>query len=135
MRDVLGDQLRYVWRHAPLVQIHPDALAAAEASEAAAAQDRFFDFARVIFDDQDSQRPSDIINIAHDLGLDIEQFEQDLISAEVTGRVRDDVLDAEAMNITAVPTLFSNGRRHVGPYDAQSLLRALTTRTDTPAAE
>ncbi|MFG1708664.1 Na+/H+ antiporter NhaA [Nonomuraea sp. M3C6] len=135
VRDVLGDQLRYVWRHAPLVQIHPNALAAAEASEAAAAQDKFFDFARAIFDDQDNQRPSDIIHIAHDLGLDVEQFEKDLISAEVTGRVRDDILDAEAMNITAVPTLFINGRRHVGPYDAQSLLRALTTRTDTPAAE
>jgi hypothetical protein len=45
--------------------------------------------------------------------------------------VRDDILDAEAMNITAVLTLFINGRRHIGPYDAQSLLRALTARTDT----
>jgi protein-disulfide isomerase len=135
VRDELGDQLRYVWRHAPLVQIHPNALAGAEASEAAAAQGRFFDFARAIFDDQDNQRTSDIIHIAHDLGLDVEQFEKDLISAEVTGRVRDDILDAEATNITAVPTLFINGHRHVGPYDAQSLLRALTAPTDTPVAE
>jgi protein-disulfide isomerase len=130
VRNELGDRLRYVWRHAPLEQIHPNALAGAEASEAAAAQGRFFDFARAIFDDQDNQRPSDIIRIAHDLGLDVEQFEKDLISAEVTGRVADDILDAEAMNITAVPTLFINGRRHVGPYDAQSLLRALTAPND-----
>ncbi|GIH50069.1 sodium/proton antiporter, NhaA family [Microbispora rosea] len=132
VRDVLGDRLRYVWRHAPLVQIHPNALAAAEATEAAAAQGGFFDFARALFDDQDNQRPSDIIRIADDLGLDLERFEKDLISAEVTGRVRDDMLDAEAMNITAVPTLFINGRRHSGPYDARSLLRALTNATDTP---
>ncbi|MEV4324176.1 Na+/H+ antiporter NhaA [Microbispora rosea] len=132
VRDVLGDRLRYVWRHAPLVQIHPNALAAAEATEAAAAQGGFFDFARALFDDQDNQRPSDIIRIADDLGLDLERFEKDLISAEVTGRVRDDMLDAEAMNITAVPTLFINGRRHTGPYDARSLLRALTNATDTP---
>ncbi|WP_030511555.1 Na+/H+ antiporter NhaA [Microbispora rosea] len=132
VRDVLGDRLRYVWRHAPLVQIHPNALAAAEATEAAAAQGGFFDFARALFDDQDNQRPSDIIRIADDLGLDLERFEKDLISAEVTGRVRDDMLDAEAMNITAVPTLFINGRRHTGPYDARSLLRALTNVTDTP---
>ncbi|GAA5014574.1 Na+/H+ antiporter NhaA [Actinopolymorpha pittospori] len=131
VRDELGDRLRYVWRHAPLAQIHPNALAGAEASEAAAAQGRFFDFARAIFDDQDNQRPSDIIRIARDLGMDVEQFEKDLISAEVTGRVADDILDAEAMNITAVPTLFINGRRHVGPYDAQSLLRALTAPNDT----
>ncbi|WP_432871973.1 Na+/H+ antiporter NhaA [Microbispora rosea] len=132
VRDVLGDRLRYVWRHAPLVQIHPNALAAAEATEAAAAQGGFFDFARALFDDQDNQRPADIIRIADDLGLDLERFEKDLISAEVTGRVRDDMLDAEAMNITAVPTLFINGRRHTGPYDARSLLRALTNATDTP---
>ncbi|MEV5743400.1 Na+/H+ antiporter NhaA [Microbispora rosea] len=132
VRDVLGDRLRYVWRHAPLVQIHPNALAAAEATEAAAAQGGFFDFARALFDDQDNQRPSDIVRIADDLGLDLERFEKDLISAEVTGRVRDDMLDAEAMNITAVPTLFINGRRHTGPYDARSLLRALTNATDTP---
>jgi predicted DsbA family dithiol-disulfide isomerase len=117
------------------VQIHPNALAGAEASEAAAAQSRFFDFARAIFDDQDNQRPSDIIRVAHGLGLDVEQFEKDLISVEVTGRVRDDLLDAEAMNITAVPTLFINGGRHVGPYDVQSLLRALTAPTDIPVAE
>lgn len=135
VRDELGDRLRYVWRHAPLEQVHPNALASAEASEAAAAQGRFFDFARAIFDNQDNQLPSDIIHIAHDLGMDVEQFEKDLISAEVTGRVRDDILDAEAMNITAVPTLFINGLRHVGPYDAQSLLRALTARNDTPIAE
>jgi protein-disulfide isomerase len=107
VRNVLGDQLRYVWRHAPLVQYHPNVLAGAEASEAAAAQGKFFDFARAIFADQDNQLPSDIIRIARDLGLDVEQFEKDLISAEVTGPVRDDMLDAEAMNITAVPTLFT----------------------------
>jgi len=132
VREELGDQLRYVWRHAPLEQIHPNALATAEASEAAAAQGRFFDFARAIFDDQDNQLPSDIMSIAHDLDLDVERFERDLISAEAAGRVRDDILDAEAMNITAVPTLFINGARHVGPYDAQSLLRILTARADTP---
>ncbi len=125
----LGDQLRYVWRHAPLVDYHPNALAAAEASEAAALQGRFFEFERGLFADQENQRPSDIIRLARDLGLDVERFERDLTTPEVAARVRDDMLDAEAMNITAVPTLFINGRRHVGPYDGQSLLRALTQST------
>jgi predicted DsbA family dithiol-disulfide isomerase len=50
--------------------------------------------------------------------------------------VRDDVLDAEAMSITSVPTFFVNGRRHVGPYDARSLIRALeaTDAEPTPTA-
>ncbi len=125
VHDQLGDRLRYIWRHAPLEQYHPNALAGAEASEAAALQGRFFEFERGLFADQENQRPSDIVRLARSLGLDVDRFERDLTSAEVTGRVRDDMLDAEAMGITAVPTLFINGRRHTGPYDAQSLIRAL----------
>ncbi|MGC5224668.1 Na+/H+ antiporter NhaA [Micromonospora sp. DT81.3] len=121
----LGDRLRYVWRHAPLTQYHPNALAGAEAAEAAAMQGKFFEFERGLFADQENQRPSDIVRLARELGLDVEKFERDLTSPEVTGRVRDDMLDAEAMGITSVPTLFVNGRRHTGPYDAQSLIRAL----------
>ncbi len=127
----LGDELRYVWRHAPLTQQHPNALAGAEASEAASLQGKFFEFERALFADQDNQRPSDIIRIARDLDLDVDRFERDLESAEVTARVRDDMLDAEAMGITSVPTFFVNGRRHVGPFDAQSLIRAL--RAEAPA--
>ncbi len=125
VHSVLGDRMRYVWRHAPLTNVHPNALAGAEASEAAALQGRFFEFERGLFADQENQRPSDIIRLARDLGLDVERFERDLTAPEVTGRVQDDMLDAEAMGITSVPTLFVNGRRHVGPYDAQSLIRAL----------
>ncbi|PZG16191.1 DsbA family protein [Nonomuraea aridisoli] len=58
------------------MQVQPNALAGLDAFEAAAAQGRFSDFARAICDDQDDQRPSDTIRIAHDLGLDLEQFEQ-----------------------------------------------------------
>ncbi len=134
VHDVLGDQLRYVWRHAPLVAYHPNAQAGAEASEAAALQGKFFEFERGLFADQENQRPSDILRLARDLGLDVDRFEKDLMSAEVTARVRDDMLDAEAMGITAVPTLFINGRRHVGPYDSQSLLRALTQGGGEPTA-
>ena len=125
VHNELGDRLRYVWRHAPLTQYHPNALAGAEAAEAAALQGKFFEFERGLFADQENQRPSDIVRLARELGLDVEKFERDLTSPEVTGRVRDDMLDAEAMGITSVPTLFVNGRRHTGPYDAQSLIRAL----------
>lgn len=121
----LGGDLRYVWRHAPLADQHPNALAGAEASEAAALQGKFFEFERALFADQEHQLPSDIVRLARELGLDVDKFEHDLESAEVTARVRDDLLDAEAMGITSVPTFFVNGRRHVGPFDAQSLIRGL----------
>jgi Na+/H+ antiporter NhaA len=133
IRNQLGDRLRYVWRHAPLTRYHPNALPAAEASEAAALQGKFFEFERALFLDQEQQLPSHIIRRAQELGLDLEQFEADLTSPDVAARVRDDMLDAEAMDITAVPTFFVNGVRHVGPYDAQSLIRALEqSAPDTP---
>ncbi|WP_353477563.1 Na+/H+ antiporter NhaA [Microbacterium sp. zg-YB36] len=125
VHEQLGDRLRYVWRHAPLTRQHPNALAGAEASEAAARQGKFFEFERALFADQENQRPADIIRLAERTGLDVPRFERDLESAVVAARVQDDMLDAEAMNITSVPTLFVNGRRHTGPYDAQSLIRAL----------
>ncbi|GAA1940420.1 Na+/H+ antiporter NhaA [Agromyces allii] len=130
----LGDRLRYVWRHAPLEQVHPNALAGAEASEAASLQGKFFEFERGLFADQENQRPTDIVRLAGDLGLDVEKFERDLTSSKVAGRVRDDMLDAEAMGISSVPTLFVNGRRHTGPYDAQSLIRALEASEQDTAA-
>jgi Na+/H+ antiporter NhaA len=125
VRRELGDRLRYVWRHAPLERQHPNALAAAEAAEAAALQGKLPEFSRSLFADQEHQLPSDIIRRARDLGLDVERFEQDLSSPKVTNRVRDDMLDAEAMDITGVPTFFINGVRHVGPFDARTLIRAL----------
>ncbi|MBL0888225.1 Na+/H+ antiporter NhaA [Myceligenerans indicum] len=132
----LGGSLRYVWRHAPLLRYHPNAVAAAEASEAAALQGKFFEFERALFADQEHQQPTDILERADRLGLDLEKFEKDLTSPAVAARVRDDMLDAEAMDITAVPTLFVNGRRHTAPHDAQSLIHALlrTGRADDAPA-
>ena len=133
VRQALGDRLRYIWRHAPLTRYHPNALAAAEAAEAADGQGQFRPFARSLFADQEHQMPSDMIRRARELGMDVERFEADLRSADVAARVRDDMLDAEAMDITAVPTFFLNGRRHVGPYDAQTLIRELLADAEEDA--
>ncbi len=130
--EELGGRLRYVWRHAPLVRYHPNAVAAAEASEAAALQGRFFEFERALFADQEHQQPADILRRAEELGLDLERFEKDLTSPAVVARVRDDMLDAEAMDVHAVPTLFVNGRRHTGPHDARSLVAALVATAPAP---
>ncbi|WP_166984202.1 Na+/H+ antiporter NhaA [Paramicrobacterium fandaimingii] len=129
----LGNDVRYVWRHAPLASYHPNAIAAAEAAEAAHRQGKFGEFMRSLFADQANQQPADMLRRADELGLDVGQFESDLSSAEVAARVRDDALDAESMEISAVPTFFVNGVRHVGPFDAASLIRSLeSTAPSTP---
>jgi Na+/H+ antiporter NhaA len=129
VRDHFGDELLYVWRHFPLERAHPRAFDAARASEAAALQGRFWEMARQLFAHQDDLEWSDIYRYAVAAGCDIEQFDQDVRvhSSKVLHRVTDDAEDAEAMDLNSTPTLFVNGKRHKGPWDAASLIRALET--------
>lgn len=129
VRAHFGDQLLYVWRHFPLERAHPRAFDAARASEAAALQGRFWEMAHELFAHQEDLEWSDIYRYAVAAGCDIEQFDQDVRvhSSKVLHRVTDDAEDAEAMDLNATPTLFVNGTRHRGPWDAASLIRALET--------
>ncbi len=130
VRAHFGDELRYVWRHFPLERAHPRAFDAARASEAAALQGRFWDMAGELFAHQDDLEWSDMYRYAVRVGCDIEQFDQDVRahSSRVLHRVTDDAEDAEAMDLNATPTLFVNGTRHRGPWDAASLIRALEAK-------
>lgn len=121
-----GDDLRYVWRHLPLTRVHPHSMNAAYASEAAGKQGMFFEYGEVLFRHQDALEADDLFRYADELGLDPERFESDMRSGEVTSQVRDDMLDAELMDVHSTPTFFIGARRHDGPYDAASLARALT---------
>jgi len=120
-----GDDLRWVFRHLPLEQVHPHAILAARASEAAALQGRFFDYGPVLFASQDHLEPDDLCRYATQIGLDTDRFIEDLGSAEVARRVDDDRLDAELMDLHSTPTFFIGEKRHVGPYDSATLIRAL----------
>lgn len=122
-----GDRLRYVWRHLPLERAHPRAFDAARASEAAALQSRFWEMGHELFGHQDDLEWSDMYRYAVAAGCDIEQFDQDVRvqPSKVLHRVTDDAQDAEEMDLNATPTFFINGRRHKGPWDAASLIRAL----------
>lgn len=130
VRAHFGDELLYVWRHFPLERAHPRAFDAARASEAAALQGRFWEMAHELFAHQDDLEWSDIYRYAVAAGCDIEKFDQDVRvhSSKVLHRVTDDAEDAEAMDLNATPTLFVNGKRHRGPWDAASLIRALEDR-------
>lgn len=125
VREYFGDRLRYVWRHLPLERVHPRAMDAARASEAAALQGKFFDLAVQMFEFQDYLEWQHIYRYADQVGCDIEQFDDDLHSSRVLHRVDDDAQDAELMDLNATPTFFVNGVRHKGPWDAASLIRAL----------
>jgi Na+/H+ antiporter NhaA len=125
VRERLGDQLRYVWRHLPLERVHPRAFDAARAGEAAALQGRFWEMAQELFAHQDDLEWADMYRYADAVGLDIEQFDEDVHSSKVLHHVQDDAQDAELMDLNSTPTFFVNGKRHKGPWDAASLIRAL----------
>lgn len=125
LRRRFGDELRYVFRHLPLTDIHEYAELAAEASEAAAAQGRFWEYHDLLFEHQDELEFEDLLGYAGVLGLDVERFARELELGVHAGRVLEDVVSAEASGARATPTFFVCGRRHVGPHDAATLSKAL----------
>jgi Na+/H+ antiporter NhaA len=127
VRAHFGDNLCYVWRHLPLERVHPRAFDAARAAEAAGLQGKYFEMGAELFAHQDDLEWSDIYRYANTVGLDLEQFDQDVRvhPSKVLHRVQDDAEDAEAMDLNSTPTFFVNGKRHKGPWDSASLIRAL----------
>jgi Na+/H+ antiporter NhaA len=127
-RDLLADtDLRFVWRHLPLTDVHPAAQLAAEAAEAAAAQGKFWEMHDLLLDRQENLRPADLVQYAADLDLDVDRFHDDLMRHVHDKRVAQDVESADVSGATGTPTFFVNGQRHYGAYDLDSLVAAVTT--------
>jgi Na+/H+ antiporter NhaA len=137
--DSFGDDLRYVWRHLPLNDVHPNAQMAAEAAETAAARGAFWEMHDKLLDHQDELTAPDLRRYAEELGLDVERFWDELRGREHAPRVAEDVGTADASGVAGTPTFFINGRRHQGAYDIATLTaavraaRARARLTDTAA--
>jgi Na+/H+ antiporter NhaA len=128
IREVLGsfgDDVRYVWRHLPLNDVHTHAQLAAEAAEAAAAQGKFWEMYDKLLGHQDELTPKDIGRYAQELGLDMDRFWDDIRRHEEAPRIAEDVASADASGVSGTPTFFINGRRHQGAYDVQTLSDAV----------
>ena len=125
LQERFGDELRYVFRHLPLPDRHPDAELAAMAAEAAAAQGRFWEMHDLLFRRQDHLSFEDLVAYAADLGLDLEKFLRDLESEETKARIREYAAGAEASGVQGTPTFFIGNRRHIGPHDAETLAAEL----------
>jgi Na+/H+ antiporter NhaA len=120
-----GHDVRYVWRHLPLNDVHTYAQMAAEAAEAAAAQGRFWEMHDRLLDNQDKLRFSDLIEHARALGLDTDRFEDELRRRLYAPRIAEDVASADESGVAGTPTFFINGRRHYGAYDLPTLTDAV----------
>jgi len=121
----LGSDVRYVWRHLPLNDVHPFAQVAAEAAEAASAQDRFWEMYDLLLSHQDELRINDLTRYAKELALDVERFTDELSEGTHAERVLSDVASADESGVSGTPTFFINGRRHYGDYDIDTLTAAV----------
>jgi Na+/H+ antiporter NhaA len=122
-----GDDLRYVWRHLPLNDVHEHAQLAAEAAEAAAARGRFWEMHDLLFTHQDDLRPPRLRKDAEELGFDVEEVVDELRRRVYAPRIAEDVATADASGVSGTPTFFINGRRHQGAYDVDTLAAAVRT--------
>jgi Na+/H+ antiporter NhaA len=127
IRELLADygDLRYVWRHLPLTDVHPHAQLAAEATEAAAAQGKFWEMHDQLLDHQGALTAGDLMRYAGEIGLDTEQFTRDMRNHTGAARIAEDVDSADLSGVSGTPTFFINGRRHHGAYDIEGLSDAV----------
>jgi Na+/H+ antiporter NhaA len=128
IREVLAefsDDLRYVWRHLPLNDVHQHAEIAAEAAEAAGEQGAFWDMHDKLLANQDRLEPLDLGRYAKEIGIDVDRFWESVQSRTGGDRIDEDVTTADASAVTGTPAFFINGKRHEGAYDVDSLSAAV----------
>jgi protein-disulfide isomerase len=127
IRELLSDfgDLRYVWRHLPLSDVHPHAQLAAEAAEAAGTQGKFWEMHDLLLEHSDDLRLRALLRYAEDLGLDLDRFREHLRKRKGAGRIAEDVESADQSGVSGTPTFFINGRRHYGAYDIATLSEAV----------
>jgi len=127
VRELLRDfgDVRYVWRHLPLTDVHPHAQLAAEATEAAARQGAFWGLHDLLLEHQGALTVRDLMGYAASLELDTEWFTADLRKHVGAARVAEDTDSADLSGVSGTPTFFVNGMRHYGAYDIETLSKAV----------
>ncbi len=131
IQQQLGDQLRFVYRNFPLTEIHPHALHAALAAEAAAAQGKFWEMHDYIFHHQHTLEDSDLAQFAEAVGLDMQQYARAMAEQRALARIEEDVEGGERSGVQGTPTFFINGVLYRGSWELDALLAALQAASRT----
>jgi len=126
----LGDQLCFVFRNFPLVEIHEHAEHAAEAAESADAQGRFWEMHDLLFENQQALNDDDLGEYATQLGLDARRLITEVRSHAHAARIKKDFLSGEQNGVNGTPTFFVNGEPFEDEPTAEALIAALTERTE-----
>ena len=127
VRERLDGRLRFVFRHYPLPEVHPEAERAAAAAEAASLQGSFWEMHDALYANGGRLADADLIALADRIGLDLDRFRADLDSGAPAARVARDAQAARELEISGTPAFFVNGVAHTDAFDARSLVEALTS--------
>lgn len=130
IQEEFGDELRFVYRHFPLTQIHQMAEPAAEATESAAAQGHFWEMHDAIFESNDVLELGTLVSTAEEIGLDGEAVETAMEQRQYAERIQRDVDGGMESGVHGTPTFFINGRRHEGSFAYEELVEAIEERRD-----
>ncbi len=131
IQQQLGEQLRFVFRNFPLTEIHPHALHAALAAEAAAAQGKFWQMHDTIFHHQHTLEDADLEQFAEAVGLDLQQYARALADQGALARIEEDMEGGERSGVQGTPTFFINGALYRGSWEREALLPALQAASQT----
>lgn len=131
LQQELGDQLRFIYRNFPLVEIHPHALHAAFAAEAADAQGKFWEMHDYLFHHQHTLEDADLAMFAEAVGLDLKQYTRDMSEERGLARIEEDVEGGERSGVQGTPTFFINGALYRGSWEREALLAALQAASRT----
>jgi protein-disulfide isomerase len=125
VQERMGERLLFVFRNFPITTSHPHAEQAAEAAEAAASQEKFWEMHDLLYENQRRLRDDDLRGYAEQLGLDLESFDRDLAEHVHAARVREDFMSGVRSGVNGTPTFYINGERHDDSYELETLLTAL----------
>jgi protein-disulfide isomerase len=129
VQAAMGQKLRFVFRNFPLTQAHPYAELAAEAAEAAAAEEKFWEMHDALYENQAILSEDGVVEIAQNLGLNQVRFVEDIRTRKFKNHVRKDFMGGVKSGVNGTPCFFINGQRHDRPWDYDTLLNSLTSLT------
>jgi protein-disulfide isomerase len=122
LQSRLGDELRFVFRHFPLIDKHIAAQQAAEAAEAAGGQGRFWAMHDLLFEHQTALEPADLYGYAETVGLNVAQFKDDLHGRRYAARVMRDIRSGRRAGVSGTPTFLINGKLHTDETSLEQLV-------------
>jgi protein-disulfide isomerase len=131
LQRLFKTQMRFVFRHFPLTQIHPHAEHAAEAAEAVGAQGKFWEMHDTIFEHQEALRDADLVRYGASVGVDPQVIIDALATHAYLNRIKSDFMSGVRSGVNGTPTFFINGEKYDGAYDLESLREAINAEIES----